>query len=217
MHSIVNKIRHGKICGVTALIIILCILWQIGSYLYWEATDDLYDKERVNSVLIESGLEWEVSRRDELGEKMIVYYLKDPKLEPPTLERTIMLSQRGRVKYTELHIQNVMGGARTSPDKKYLTTNDDELRMAFVFAAKIHGNGADGEKIYEQFIEALQNGKTHQSMENKAFYDWQNKVDGVYCYVFYSKSINQENAPILVQDIRFMNRYGVKIFNYAKS
>ena len=89
--------------------------------------------------------------------------------------------------------------------------------MAFIAAAKIHGNGADGEKIYEQFIMAQQNGKTHQSIENKAFYDWQDKVGGVYCYVFYSRSTNQGNAPILVQDVRLMNRQAAKIFNYSKS
>ena len=114
MGSIVEKIRQKKIYGATALIIVLFILWQIGSYIYWETTDDLYDKERVNAVLVESGLDWEVSRQDELGEKMIAYYLKDPKLEPPTLERAIILNQNGRVKYTELYIQNVMGGATTS-------------------------------------------------------------------------------------------------------
>ena len=183
MGSIVEKIRQNKIYGAAALIILLVILWQVGSYLYWEMTDDLYDEERVNAVLIESGLDWEVSRQDELGEKMIAYYLKDPKLEPPTLERAIILNQNGRVKYTELYVQNVMGEATTSPDKKYLTENDDELKMAFIAAAKIHGNGADGEKIYEQFIMAQQNGKTHQSIENKAFYDWQDRVGGVYCYV----------------------------------
>lgn len=217
MGSIVEKIRQKKIYGATALIIVLFILWQIGSYIYWETTDDLYDKERVNAVLVESGLDWEVSRQDELGEKMIAYYLKDPKLEPPTLERAIILNQNGRVKYTELYIQNVMGGATTSPDKKYLTENDDELKMAFIAVAKIHGNGADGEKIYEQFIMAQQSGETHQSIENKAFYDWQDKVGGVYCYVFYSRSTNQGNAPILVQDVRLMNRQAAKIFNYSKS
>ena len=217
MGSIVEKIRQNKIYGAAALIILLVILWQVGSYLYWEMTDDLYDEERVNAVLIEGGLDWEVSRQDELGEKMIAYYLKDPKLEPPTLERAIILNQNGRVKYTELYVQNVMEGATTSPDKKYLTENDDELKMAFIAAAKIHGNGADGEKIYEQFIMAQQNGKTHQSIENRAFYDWQDKVGGVYCYVFYSRSMNQGNAPILVQDVRLMNRQAAKIFNYSES
>ena len=217
MGSIVEKIRQNKIYGAAALIILLVILWQVGSYLYWEMTDDLYDEERVNAVLIEGGLDWEVSRQDELGEKMIAYYLKDPKLEPPTLERAIILNQNGRVKYTELYVQNVMEGATTSPDKKYLTENDDELKMAFIAAAKIHGNGADGEKIYEQFIMAQQNGKTHQSIENRAFYDWQDKVGGVYCYVFYSRSTNQGNAPILVQDVRLMNRQAAKIFNYSES
>lgn len=217
MGSIVKKFRQNKIYAVAALVIILWIVLQIGSYLYWEMTDDLYDKERVNAVLVESGLDWKVNSRDEMGEKMISYYLKDPKLEPPTLERIIVLNQRGRVKYTELYIQNVMGGAETSPNKKYLTEKDDQLKMAFIAAAKIHGNGADGEKIYEQFITAHQNGKTHQSMEDKSFYDWQNKVGGVYCYVFYSQSLNQENAPILVQNVRLMNRHATKIFNYSKS
>ncbi len=216
MSSMAEKIRRNKIFVAAGLIIVLFALWQIGSHLYWEITDDLYDSERVNAVLTESGLDWEVDKREELAEKMIACYLTDPKLEPSTMKRSIVLTQRGKVKSTQLFIQDVMGGASAFTDKKFLTTNDEGLKMAFIAAAKIHGNGADGEKIFEQFITEVQNGKTHQAMENTAFYDWQNKVGDVYYYVFFAQRSSQENA-ILVQDVRLMNRYAAKVYNYSKS